>query len=758
MSRHGIFPVQTPSDWATFFAVLKATGRDFVVRRLEEVTSGELSAANSAGVDHVFVYSPSPIRATEGSAAGTADATAVFVAVTGLLAALGLATSLPVYFGVETDTDGASVLDYFNAIGTYCGGITKIGVLGPWRVCEYLLQNSKVTYACQTMAWSKGRGWHASVKILEYQGGYAIGGITASKLRSLAVAFGQERGGVKEPTAPTTVAMASLAPTIPMGLVIRSGRPDETLMLCIKDESGYEIEYQGRVVDRTGGLAPRYTCEDPSTDWSKIVCRHSFSKETIGVILRSVVENPSGLCPTGIVCHIEEPRGSDNVPIVVENWSGNSKTVLTVIEDFAEATGCRWILVSRDGVWHFYFGHAANWPLWDQLRDDVASDSPGTQRRVVPKRGEIAVGQTRAAFANRVNYPCTIEPPRLPGGLADWDEVWTEDSAKWKLYGNGTTVTGGLPAPGYGDASILFTKSYTIGTGAGQVLEVPGFVDLGYVLVPGPLCDMSSWYWGWLEAQVQVRVTTDQGIPIANIPRSIVNLQVGLHSGAYPGPSFSTVTNATFVLNPSQKCGAIWTNTRWKIYPDAIETRNDNGDVIFDPTNVRWIQLRALLTNPRTITKLTSGKSWALNLWIDHLKPVGTTAVEDAPTTSQSFVEAEAVTNGEEQPIPMTIQDLSLPYQQGEALAELALAEAYRTRTTVPELPVVGMVNPSVLCRFPLQLTSVGVTDVNYGPVAVVHKPFEDRTYISCGDTPLGDDTADATVRRMLDRTRASLT
>lgn len=752
------FTGQTPDSWATFFTALKAAGRDFVVRPIDQVTAGELTAANTAVVDHVLMFHYSATRATAGGAAGTADATSIWKNLAGgYLYDLSLSLNMPVYMGVECDAVGADVLDYFTAVGTYLTGITKIGVFGPWRAVEYLHANSQVTYCLQMLDWMYGHGFHPDADLQQWYANYTLGGISGYKITATVDNFGQFRNNTLHPTAPSTVAPPSFAGTTPMGLVIRTGRPDEDLLLRIKSEDGKVIEYRAGVLYRTGGLVPRVVCADPSYAWDRVACEWTFSRETIGGIVRAIVENPSGVCATGTVCHIEEPRGSDNVPITLENFSADGKSVRTVLDDLAEMTGSTWCLVSKDGVWHFYFGHPANWPEWDDLRDDVTSDTAGTERRVTPPKGEIAVEQSNAGYANRVYYPHTISPPVPPPGCRDWDDVWTLASSGWKTYGNGVTIADGEPAPGSGYASVLFSRLYTIGSGAGEVAAIPEWIDLGFVGVPGPLCDMSSWYWGWLQAQVKIRVTTDQGIAVANIPRSIVNLHMALHSGSYAGPSLSERTNAAFAMAPSQAAGTRWTSTKWQIYGVAKNTENEQGETLFDLTNIHWIQLRAMLSQPRTVTALTTGSSWALNLWLDQMRPVGATAAEDAPTRSETFVESDAVTDGREQPVPMTIQDLSLPYTDAVNLANLALAENNRTRITVPSLPVVGMVDPPVRSRFPVTLSTVGIEGVSYGPVAIEHRPYEDKTYISVGDRRLDQDHADAVVRRMLDRTRAQM-
>ncbi len=744
--RYGIACADTPSSWATFLAATKAAGRDFMVRRLGSVTGAELTAAAAAGVDHVFVWSPTRTQALGGSTAGASAATAALAALT----ALGVTTDCPVYYGCETDVPGASVEAFYQGVASVVS-VDKIGAYASGRVLSYLNDRARVSYGAQLLAWQHGQGWYPAGNLTQAQYDYRLGGLVCSKWESRATAFGQYREGAGvEPAAPSTVAISTPPAASPQGLVVRS-RKDEDLILRIKDEDGKEIEFRGRVRTRNGGITPLVACEDISATWDKIVCEWTFDHESVGNVIRQIVEDPTGGRPSGIVCHIEEPCWNATHPIMLNNWSGNGRTVRTILDDFSEMTGSRWVVTSVSGTWHFYFGHPANWPEWDILRDDIDLSTPGTERMLELPGGEIPLTQTNEGFANRVHYPRTIEPPTLPPGFANWGEVWSENASVWRTYGNGVVISEGPPAPGYGDSCIQFAYSYTA-PASGQI-AVPGAIDLGYAAVPGSLCDMSSWHWGWLSALCRCWVTTDQGIADGYEPKSVMRPVLYLHSGAYPGPM--NASNCSARLAPNGITGWKWTFQTWRLYGSIEETENANGETLFDPTNVRWIQLRLECHSPRGYVPLTAGHTWAMEFRLDGLKPIGASAVKDAPTTSESFVEAQAVTGGVEEPVPMTIQDMMLPYQDAEPLAQLCLAEHYRTRNTVGPLVIPGMAPVPVLSRLPVELTRIAVTDASFGPVSVLYEPFSDTTTVTVGDQPYDEAHADAVVRRMFDRTRA---
>jgi len=811
-------------SWSEFFESMKAGGRDFVVRHLQDISASELSAANTAGVDHVLVFfNGNFTRAKEGYAAGATDAASA----NAYLAALSLSASHPVYYAVLCDTDGPGVVAYFNGIASV-EALAQIGVMAGRKVIDYLKANSKATYFLQLEQWQYGKGWHPNAQLRQTASDFPVYDVTCKKYEAWTTdnQFGQIRNNVLHPTAPVTVPPAVLTATSPVGLVVRWGRRDEDLLLRIKDENGNRVEYRGLVQERRGGIVPEVMCLDLSVDWDNVACEWAFGSATIGEIIRHVVENPSGSCPTGIICHVEEPdpqkavvpafptlrqgsngtyvlklkvllnkhgasppldennayfgsathtevddfqaahgllvdgvvgqntwtalvNGTYGTPCQLTDWSGHGKSVRTVLDEFAEMTGCRWTLVSQDGQWHFYFGHPCNWPLWDTLRDDVDTSTPGTERRVLNPSGEIGVTQTNAAFASRVFYPWTISPPKLPVGMKNWDDVWTESAAKWRNYGNGVVIDSGTKYPGYGSCSIHFKYVFTKASSN----TMPTYVNLGYVPVPGPLCDMSSWYWGWLTAKTRVKVSTNQGIIASRIPMSHVNLQLTLHAGAYFGPSVTDKTAKAIAAN--QQTGTKWTSLKWPIYGKVESTENEAGSTLFDLENIHWLQLRANCSNPRYFTALANTKTWTLEVWVDQLQPVGTKAKEEADNESQSFVEAQAVTEGREQPVEMTIYDDTLPYQDATALAELALAEHYRTRTTLETIQLAGVVIPPVRSRFPLYLTTIGMTDIDLAPVTIVHKPLEDLTEITLGDQPFDEAHADAVVRRTVDRSRA---
>ena len=818
-----------PDDWSAFFDAMKAVGCDFIVRPITEVTADELTVAAAAGVDHVFFYKITASRATEGFAAGQVDSSTV----SDLLDAAGIDTSCPCYFDVGVDVLGTAVDQYFLGLADNWS-TDQIGVRAGWKIVDYLHTHARVSYFAEILDWQYGHGWASYAQLRQTSTGYGLSDQICKKYTNYGYdGFGQFRMGEGiEPDAPDTAPLAILNATTPHGLVIRWGRTDEMLVLRLKGENGETIEHRGLVQTRNGGLIPRVVCSDLSLNWDKTSVEWLFNNETVSSILRHCVENPSGNCATGIICHIEEPvsdppkvtgtvyptikKGSkgtyvtklqlllnqwgrdpvldtDGVfgsltkdaviwfqaghndvsgkplvangivdgltwgaltkatiggPIRLSSWSGHGKYLREVIDEFAEMTGCMWTLYSDGLDWHFYFGTTANWKEWDTLRDDIDEDDIGGDgRRLILPGGEADIGETNSGFANRVYYSQVAQPPMLPTGLIDWDQVWTEDISDWKTYGNGVVINTGTKNAGFGSNSIKFTYTFTKTASN----SIPTYVDLGYIGVPGPLSQMWDGYWGWFNAYVMHRVTSNQKITASHMPRHIVALHMGLHSGAYPGPSVTNPPNC-FYNKPNQNAGDKFTLIKWQLYGQDKATQDANGNTLWDPMNVHWIQLRAELLSPKSVTALTTGHTWTLEVWFDQLHPTAITPMKETPTVSQFFVEAQSVTDGKEQAIGITLQDNSIPNVDMESLAMLSLAEHYRTRKTFSTLPVKGIVKPPILSRFPLILSKQGVAPTSYPAVSIARKPFEDVTEFTLGDVPYDEAHADVVIKRTINR------
>ena len=134
-------------------------------------------------------------------------------------------------------------------------------------------------------------------------------------------------------------------------------------LLAREGENGQVIEHRGRVIGRSGGLVPTITCTDPVAEWDKIGVQWVLNNATLGTILRTCVENPTGACATGIICHIDEPI--DSSPAVATSVyptikQGSKGDYVKKAQDLLNSWGCSpQIDVSGTG----YGRNTWSWPM-----------------------------------------------------------------------------------------------------------------------------------------------------------------------------------------------------------------------------------------------------------------------------------------------------------------------------------------------------------------------------------------------------------
>ena len=199
VTRYGVDYSMTDVDWPTYFAALKASGRDFIGRYLpwkgsawRQVTSAELKAAADAGVDYLFWFEDSDnhFRARDGGfAAGAADGQQALLS----LASLSLPATTPVYFTVDFPcSDGSQIDAYFQGVNSVLP-VSQIGAYGNYTTIDWLYQHGLATYFCESDAWPEPQGWHPQAQMHQYTNSYHIGGVSVDRLTVTAADFGQCR-------------------------------------------------------------------------------------------------------------------------------------------------------------------------------------------------------------------------------------------------------------------------------------------------------------------------------------------------------------------------------------------------------------------------------------------------------------------------------------------------------------------------------------------------------------------------------------
>lgn len=159
-------------------AQIQATGAVGVMRYFstdssKNLTAAEVAAYHAAGLGTGDVWETTTGRATQGYAAGAADARAAEAQ----RAADGLPADQTIYFAVDEDTSWASVQAYFDGaasiLGVDSGGVPRTGCYGGYQVIEGAYGHG-LRRLWQTLAWSGGqRSQHAC---LFQNGATALGG------------------------------------------------------------------------------------------------------------------------------------------------------------------------------------------------------------------------------------------------------------------------------------------------------------------------------------------------------------------------------------------------------------------------------------------------------------------------------------------------------------------------------------------------------------------------------------------------------
>lgn len=145
-------------------AQILATGAHWVARYFSTDLSKDLTAAEvhdypAAGLAVVTVWETTTGRATQGRAAGIADARAAEAR----RRAVGLPDTHVHHFAVDEDTSWASVQAYFDGAASVVGS-GRVGCYGGFPVIEGAAAHG-IKYLWQTTAWSGGR-WssHATIR------------------------------------------------------------------------------------------------------------------------------------------------------------------------------------------------------------------------------------------------------------------------------------------------------------------------------------------------------------------------------------------------------------------------------------------------------------------------------------------------------------------------------------------------------------------------------------------------------------------
>lgn len=190
-------------------AAIRNAGYGFVVRYLENglgggranLTSAEVQDLQRNGVAVALVWESQANRATQGRAAGAADAGAAIAAAR----AVGL-DGWPIYFVVDFDIPdyapaATSPAAKLGPVGDYFAGIRsvlelgRVGVYGGFWAVSRVLDAGLASWAWQAAAWS-GNNLDPRRHLFQRVQSAQVGGVTCDVNEALQPQFGQNTQGV----------------------------------------------------------------------------------------------------------------------------------------------------------------------------------------------------------------------------------------------------------------------------------------------------------------------------------------------------------------------------------------------------------------------------------------------------------------------------------------------------------------------------------------------------------------------------------
>lgn len=174
-------------------------GYSFVGRYLsnstwKNITLREVEDLQFNNIKIILVWETTVDRTLNGYSAGLEDAQESCK----LAASLGHPRNKPIYFAVDDDMSpgqlGGQVAEYFKGVNSILG-VDQTGVYGGLSTVRTMLDCGLVSYAWQTVAWSKVEGvttWDDRVNIRQYNTGTnMVGNVSCDLNESMTDDFGQ---------------------------------------------------------------------------------------------------------------------------------------------------------------------------------------------------------------------------------------------------------------------------------------------------------------------------------------------------------------------------------------------------------------------------------------------------------------------------------------------------------------------------------------------------------------------------------------
>ncbi len=199
---------------------------------------------------------------------------------------------------------------------------------------------------------------------------------------------------------------------------------DDELILTLQTETpGVGYSWRGFVREKRVGDIMEVYAEDISYRFASLVVTRTLADtQTVGTVVRAIVENPTGAEPTGIVCTVAEVIDPlvAGAYISVTAFDGQGRPVLDWLDDLAEMTGAAW-RVWHDGTnWRFDWWVPSENAAWSvACKDNIEySAEDATNARVL---NSPLVTRDRRQYVNRVGW--------WWNNAGTWEIAWVETAA-----------------------------------------------------------------------------------------------------------------------------------------------------------------------------------------------------------------------------------------------------------------------------------------------------------------------------------------
>lgn len=493
--------------------------------------------------------------------------------------------------------------------------------------------------------------------------------------------------------------------------------------------------WRGFVREKRAGDIMDVSCQDIAYRFAGLLVTRTdlVGEQTVGTIVKAIVENPTASDATGITAtcaEVEDPASAGNYLAVTDfNADGRRRPLLDWLNELADWTGAKWYVYHDGTVWQFvWFDPSANaaWAVACKDNIDFAAEST-SQARVL---NSPVVTKSRQQYINRVWYWYDLRTTATGSSTAD--STYSESTTPWSVLNGGATIATDGTNKTAGSYSVKFTDTSYHSN------------DLCCLLLT---MDAADYDWSVASKQYfkfDLRWTCDQEV-------SLIQPGAMLVSGATAPTSYANVTSLPFrnpiygYLPQPMPEGGFSVVTVDAVSQYLGSTRNG-----FSLSDVRYVVVNLFAYTAATST---------LTLWIDNVRwdTEGDYELPDnEPIWTLGKVETAAVTAGTEEPVETILSTRLLDYSAAASLAQGYLDAYARTRLGVERVEIFGIREVALDRDVTLTLAGRGITATAYPINSIEYRPYDSGhvTALSLGDPVLAmQGQMERLVRRLQDVT-----